>query len=102
MSTVEGYAASHEAVAELQEEGALSPARIVRANRYVNNVIEQDHRRVKQRMRPILGVKRCEHAAITINGIEVVHHIKKGQFNISAFCAPHARTTQVWESVLAA
>jgi len=28
---------------------------IVRTNRYLNNVIEQDHRRVKQRVRPMLG-----------------------------------------------
>jgi len=100
--TLDGYAASHEAVAELQEEGALSPDLIVRTNRYLNNVIEQDHRRVKQRVRPMLGFKRFAHAAVTISGIELVHQIKKGQFNIAAFCSPHARTPQVWESLLAA
>src|SRR6266404_9280580 len=35
--TLDGYAASHEAVAELQEEGVLSPALIVRTNRYLNH-----------------------------------------------------------------
>jgi len=50
----------------------------------------------------MLGFKRFDHAAITIEGIELVHQIKKGQFDISTFCAPRARTPQVWESVLAA
>ena len=45
------------------------------------------------------GFKRFEHAAITINGIELVHQIKKGQFDILAFCPPHARNPQVWESL---
>src|ERR1700752_5273166 len=86
--TLDGYAASHEAVAELQEEGALSPDLIVRTNRYLNNVIEQDHRRVKQRVRPRLGFKRFAHAVITLSGIELVHQMKKGQIDISALCAP--------------
>jgi transposase-like protein len=38
--TLDGYAASHAAIAELQAEGLLPPALIVRTNRYVNNVIE--------------------------------------------------------------
>jgi len=50
----------------------------------------------------MLGFKRFDHAVITINGIELGHQIKKGQFNILAFCAPHALIPQVWESVLAA
>jgi transposase-like protein len=60
--TVDGYAASHEAVAELQEGGALSPALIVRANRYLNNVIEQNHRGINQRLRPMGGFKSVESA----------------------------------------
>jgi transposase-like protein len=68
--TLDGYAASHEAVAELQAEGVLPPTLTVRTNRYLKNVIEQDHRRIKQRMRPLLGFKRFAHAAITLSGIE--------------------------------
>ena len=100
--TLDGYAASHRAVAELQEENILPANLIVRTNRYLNNVIEQDHRRVKQRVRPMLGFKRFDHAALTISGIALVHQIKKSQFDISAICAPHARTPHVWETVLAA
>ncbi len=100
--TLDGYAASHVAVGELQKEGILPSTLLVRTNRYLNNIIEQDHRRVKQRVKPMLGFKRFTHAAITLSGIELVHQIKKDQFPLSAICAPHARTPQVWETVLAA
>jgi transposase-like protein len=65
-------------------------------------MIEQDHRRVKQRVRPMLGFKCFTHATVTINGIELVHQIKKSQFDLSALCVPPTRTPQVWEAVLAA
>ena len=46
--TLDGYAASHRAVAKLKELGTL-PRRIrVRSCKYLNNVVEQDHRRIKQ------------------------------------------------------
>ena len=48
--TLDGYAASHVAVSELQEEGLLPAKLLVRTNRYLNNLIEQDHRGVKQRI----------------------------------------------------
>jgi len=64
-------------------------------------MIEQDHRRVKQRVRPMLGFKRFGYAAITISGIELVHQIKKKQL-MSRHFAPLTRTPQVWEAVLAA
>ncbi len=58
---------------------------IVRANRYLSNIIEQDHRRVKQRVRPMLGFKCFDHATITITGIELVQQIQKGQFDLSIY-----------------
>ena len=50
----------------------------------------------------MLGFKRFDHAAITITGIELVHQIKKGQFDVSVLCSPQTRTPQIWEAVLAA
>ena len=50
----------------------------------------------------MLGFRRFDHATITISGIELVHQIKKGQFDLSAICTPRARTPQIWESALAA
>jgi transposase-like protein len=43
----------------------------------LNNIVEQDHRRIKQRIRPMLGFKRFETAAGTIRGIELAEKIKK-------------------------
>ena len=50
----------------------------------------------------MLGFKRLDHAAITITGIELVHQIQKGQFNVSAVCYPQTRTPQVWKAMLTA
>ena len=60
--TLDAYAASHRAVREMKEDGEL-PGRVkVRSSQYLNNLVEQDHRRVKQRIRPMLGFKRFDNA----------------------------------------
>ncbi len=100
--TLDGSAASHEAAGELQKEGILPADLIVRTNKYLNNLIEQDHRRAKQRVRPMLGFKDFKHASTTITGIELIHQIKKDQFDISTLCPARPRTPQVWEAVLVA
>ena len=89
--TLDGYAASHEAVGELQEVVVLPADLKVRTSKYLNNLIEQDHRRVKQRVRSMLGFKCFAHAAIAISEIELVHQIKKGQFNVLALCPDRTR-----------
>jgi transposase-like protein len=56
--TLDGYAASHRAVAKLKEAETLSGCVQVRSCKYLDNVVGQDHRRIKQRVRPMLGFKR--------------------------------------------
>jgi hypothetical protein len=56
--TLDGYAASHRAVHELQADGSLSADTKLRSSKYLNNPIEQDHRGVKQRIAVMLGFKR--------------------------------------------
>src|SRR5262245_25475370 len=73
-----------------------------RQSKYLNNLAEQDHRRVKQRERPMLGFQRFDCVPVTLAGIELVHQIKQQQFDVSASCPSHARTPQGWEAVLAA
>ena len=51
----------------------------VRQNKYLNNLIEQDHRAIKRIVRPMLGLKSFRTARITVQGIELMHMIKKGQ-----------------------
>ena len=101
--TLDGYPATHAAVAELKRGRVLRPQTKVRTSKYLNNLVEQDHRRVKQRIYPMLGFKNFGSAAVTISGIELVQKIKKGQFNIpKSIDDREARTPQVWEAVLAA
>ena len=47
--------------------------------KYLNNIIEQDHRFIKKRLRNMLGLKSLQTATKMIAGIEVMHMIKKGQ-----------------------
>ncbi len=100
--TLDGYEASHRAVAELKADGVLPESVEVRTSRYLNNLVEQDHRRVKQRYYPMLGFKRFGNAAVTISGIELVEKIKKGQFDISSISQEGMGVAQVWGAVLAA
>ena len=100
--TLDGYEATHQAVAELKAEEVLPAETEVRTSKYLNNLIEQDHRRVKQRYYPRLGFKRFGNAAVTISGIELVEKIKKGQFDISSISQEGMGVAQVWEAVLAA
>jgi putative transposase len=51
----------------------------MRQFKYLNNLIEQDHRAVKRITRPMLGFKSFRCARILIAGIEVMHMIRKGQ-----------------------
>jgi putative transposase len=52
---------------------------VIRQCKYLNNSVEQDHRAVKRKTRPILGFKefRCTH--IILSGVELMHMIRKGQ-----------------------
>jgi hypothetical protein len=54
----------------------------VRARRYLNNVVEQDHRAIKQRCAPMLGLKGFRSAAITLAGVELAHCIRKQQYSL--------------------
>ncbi|MDA1669123.1 DDE-type integrase/transposase/recombinase, partial [Bacillus cereus] len=51
----------------------------LRVKKYVNNIIEQDHRFIKKRIRNMLGLKSLRTATKIIAGIEAMHMIKKGQ-----------------------
>ena len=52
---------------------------VIRHSKYLNNLVEQDHRAVKRLTRPMLGFKSFWSARCTIAGIEVMHAIRKGQ-----------------------
>jgi transposase-like protein len=66
--TLDAYAASHRAVADLKQSGELPKRVKVRSSKYLNNIVEQDQRRVKQRLGPMLGLKSFRTAAVVIGG----------------------------------
>jgi len=100
--TLDGYAASHRAVRELKADGSLPASTKLRSSKYLNNVIEQDHRGVKQRIAVMLGFKEFKNAAITIAGIELLHRIRKGQFGLGRLGVQGQPAPEVWNAVLRA
>ena len=52
--------------------------------KYLNNIVEQDHRGVKRVTRPMLGFKSFNAAQDTLIGIELMHMIKKRQMMVEA------------------
>src|SRR5713226_6818125 len=100
--TLDGYAASHRAVRELKADGTLPADTKLRSSKYLNNLIEQDHRGVKQRIAVMLGFKGFRNAAITIAGIELMHRIRKGQFELGRLGVQGRAAPAVWNAVLGA
>ena len=98
--TLDAYAASHRAVREMKEDREL-PRRVqVRSSQYLNNLIEQDHRRVKQRIRPMLGFKRFDYAVVTLSGIELAEKIKKEQFKTGKLGGAEATMSELWNATM--
>lgn len=58
-----------------------------RSVKYLNNIVEQDHRFIKRITRPMMGFKAFHSAAATIAGIETSHMIRKGQIPANGSCA---------------
>ena len=100
--TLDGYAAPHRAVRELKAAGSLPANTKLRSSKYLNNLIEQDHRSVKQRIAVMLGFKGFSNAAITITGIELLHRIRKGQFKLRRLGVQDQAAPAVWNAVLRA
>lgn len=100
--TLDGYAASHRAVREMRQDGLLPKHTRLRSSKYLNNLIEQDHRGIKSRTRPMLGFKNYDCAAITIAGVELLHRIRKGQFSLKRLHFKDQATPEIWNAVLAA
>jgi putative transposase len=59
--------------------GAYGTAIVIRQVKYLNNIVEQDHRAVKRVTRPMLGFKSFDAAQCTLAGVELMHMLKKGQ-----------------------
>ena len=66
---------------ELKNETNLSKKVEIRHVKYLNNIIEQDHRSIKRIVNSMLGFQSFRSANKTLKGIEAMNMVKKGQVN---------------------
>jgi transposase, IS6 family len=76
---VDKHAAYPKAFAELKAEGQLQENCELRQVKYLNNLIEQDHRFIKRLTKPAMGFFSFNTAWRTLQGYEVMNMIRKGQ-----------------------
>jgi transposase-like protein len=98
---LDGNAATHRALRLLRQEDPEWRSVVVRSRRYLNNIVEQDHRAIKRRCAPMLALKSFATAAVTLAGIELAHRIRKRQFSFGRdaprrFCS----LKQLWSHAL--
>ncbi len=80
--TIDGSDANAAAIKRDDEEHGTTIK--IRQIKYLNNIVEQDHRAVKRITRPMLGFKSFEAAQRTLAGIELMHMLKKKQIVVEA------------------
>jgi IS6 family transposase len=67
------------AIQDLINDKTLPKETLIRQTEVLNNIVEHDHRFIKKITKPMLGFKSCLTAEQTLNGIEAMHMIRKGQ-----------------------
>ena len=92
---------SCDTTSRLQDRPCRRPESVcIQQSQYLNNRIEHDHRRIKRRVRPMLGFKSFKSAVATLSGIEMIHMLRKRQLQ-DAYAANPSISDQV-ESLAAA
>lgn len=95
---LDGNAASRRALRLLGQKDPRWQAVAVRGHRYLNNIIEQDHRAIKRRCASMLGFKSFRTAAVTLAGVEFAHRIHKRQFSFGRADRCRARSLKrLWD-----
>ncbi len=79
MITVDKNAAYPKALNEMKASATFPVACELRQSKYLNNLIEQDHRFIKRLVRPGMGFFSFQTAWRTLQGYEAMHMIRKGQ-----------------------
>ena len=78
---VDKHAAYPKAIADLKAAGILPESVELRQVKYLNNLVEQDHRFIKRVVKPGMGFFSFETASRTLQGYECMHMIRKGQMH---------------------
>jgi transposase-like protein len=86
----------------MRNDGLLPRRTNLRSSKYLNNLIEQDHRGIKSGTRPMLGFKNFSSSAMTLAGVELLHRIHKDQFSLSRLRLKDKTAPALWNAVLAA
>ncbi len=73
------------AILELKAEGKCLERTVHQQVKYLNNVIEANHGKLKQLIRPVRGFKTLNTAYATIRGFEVMRALRKGQASMFNF-----------------
>ena len=79
--TVDKNAAYPPAIEDLKKDEALPKKTKTQQVKYLNNIVEQDHRFIKRRIKPGLGFCSFNTARRTLKGYEAMNMIRKGQIN---------------------
>ena len=77
--TIDKSAANTAAIESIQADSGADIE--LRQSKYLNNIVEQDHRAIKRIVRPMMGFKSFHCARVLLAGIETMHMIKKGQLD---------------------
>jgi transposase-like protein len=93
---VDGNSAPHRGLRLLATEDRRWQNVEVRARHYLNNVVERDHRAIKQRCAPMLGLKSFRSAAITLAGVELAHRVRKQQYSLPKGMKGRAGSLKEW------
>jgi transposase-like protein len=79
--TMDKSGANQAALEQLNKEREVPIT--IRQVKYLNNIVEQDHRAIKRITRPMLGFKSFRAAREILAGVELMHMIRKGQFMLN-------------------
>ncbi|USK34542.1 IS6 family transposase [Bacillus sp. F19] len=80
--TVDKNPAYPVAIQQLKNEKKMLEGIQIRQVKYLNNIVEQDHRFIKKRVLPMLGFKSFDTATSILSGVEAMHMIKKEQIDL--------------------
>ena len=102
--TLDAFKPSHAALRRMGMQNEFNfrwenPVKI-RSCKYLNNIVEQDHRRIKFRVQPMLGFKKFYNARRVLIGVELLQKLHKGQYRVPRSFGD--TLDAIWSNVLAA
>ncbi len=88
-----------QAAAYLQVLDELVPAARHVTEQYANNKIESDHGRLKARVRPMRGLKRCRSASLIVAGHAFVQNLRRGHYELAVDVSPARRLDAAFDQL---